>query len=343
MNKTAEVILRNVKEILNTSGALSCGDTVIVGVSGGPDSVALLHVLSTLRHELGLSLHVAHFNHGWRKSAKTDERFVRRLAGEWGLPCSCARMSGRLARSSSALEERGRAQRLQFFERLAKKINARAIILGHTQDDLVETVLMHILRGSGLQGMRGMLAYRQIQGTVLVRPLLGVRKRDILAYLKRNGIRYRQDPTNQRARFFRNRIRLELLPFLEKNYNPGIRAALANLADTVGADYDYLEAEARKVFERTARCVSDNKSVRFKRKAFTRQPEAIRRMLLRLAVERVQGNMNRLTLTHMREIEDALSQKAVGSIVHLPGRIRVRVGKTCLDMARVGHLFQHMA
>lgn len=336
MNKAAKVILRDVKKIVDASGALSCGDTVIIGVSGGPDSVALLHILSTLRHELGLSLHVAHFNHGWRKSANRDEHFVRRLASEWGLPCSCARMSGRLLKAASALEERGRVQRLRFFERLAKKINARAVILGHTQDDLVETVLMHILRGSGLQGMRGMLAHRKIQGIVLIRPLLGVRKRDILAYLKRNRIRYRQDPTNQRARFFRNRVRLELLPFLEKNYNSGIRVALANLADTVCADYDYLEVEARKVFERMAKHVSNNKAVRLNRKAFMRQPEAIKRMLIRLAVERVQGNMNRLTLAHMREIEDMLSRRRVGSIIHFPGHIRVRVGESCLDISRAG-------
>ena len=338
MNKTTEVILRNVKKIVNASGALSCGDTVIAGVSGGPDSVALLHILSSLRHELGLSLHVAHFNHGWRKSAKTDEYFVRRLASEWGLSCSCARRSGRLVKAASALEERGRAQRLQFFERLAKKINARAIILGHTQDDLVETVLMHILRGSGLQGMRGMLAHRQIQGIVLIRPLLGIRKRDILAYLKRNRIRYRQDPTNQRARFFRNRVRLELLPFLEKNYNSGIRTALANLADTVYVDYDYLEVEARKVFGRMAKYVPDNKAVRLNRKAFMRQPEAIKRMLVRLAVERVQGNMNRLTLAHMREIEDMLSRRNVGSIIHFPGHLRACVGESCLDISRAGNL-----
>ena len=336
MNKSTEAILRNVKKVVDASWALSCGDTVIIGVSGGPDSVALLHILTALRHESGLSLHVAHFNHGWRKSAKMDEDFVRRLAGKRGLPCSCARMSGRLVKAAASREERGREQRLRFFQNLAKRINAKAILLGHTQDDLVETVLMHILRGSGLQGMRGMLTRRQIRGIVLIRPLLGVRKRDILAYLKRNGIRYRRDPTNQRIHFFRNRIRLELLPLLEKRYNAGVRAALANLADTVCADYDYLEAEARRIFERMAKHVSDNKVVRLNRKAFVRQPEAIKRMLVRLSVERLQKTMNRMTLAHMREIEDTLSRGNVGSVIHFPVRIRVRIGESCLDIFRAG-------
>lgn len=341
MNKNTNAILRNVKETVAASGALSYGDTVIVGVSGGPDSVALLHALFVLRHELGLSLRVAHFNHNWRKSAAMDERFVRRLAGQWGLPCACGRMPGRFARAATAREERGRAQRLRFFQRLAKKINARAIMLGHTQDDLVETVLMHILRGSGLQGMRGMLSHRRIQGACLIRPLLGVRKKDILAYLKRNGVRYRQDPTNRQDHFFRNRIRLELLPLLEKRYNPGIRGTLLNMADTAGLDYDYLEEQAKKIFGRMAKhAASSSKknsdAVRFNRAAFTRQPEAVKRMLIRLALERLQGSMNRLTLAHMRAIEYALSQTAVDSLVHLPGHLRVRVGKIYLEMTRTG-------
>lgn len=311
-----------------------------MGVSGGPDSVALLHALFVLRHELGLSLHVAHFNHNWRKSAVMDERFVRRLAGQWGLPCACASMPGRLVRAATAREERGRAQRLRFFQRLAKKINARAIMLGHTQDDLVETVLMHILRGSGLQGMRGMLPHRRIQGAYLIRPLLGVRKKDILAYLERNGIRYRQDPTNRQDQFLRNRIRLELLPLLEKRYNPGIRGILANMADTAGLDYDYLEEQAKKIFGRMAKRAANSNAVRFNRAAFTRQPEAVKRMLIRLALERLQGSMNRLTLAHTREIEDALSPTAVDSLVHLPGHLRVRVGKTGLEITRSGNSSQ---
>ena len=352
MNKNTNAILRNVKETVAASGALSCGDTVIVGVSGGPDSVALLHALFVLRHELGLSLHVAHFNHNWRKSAAMDERFVRRLAGQWGLPCACARMPERFVRAATAREERGRAQRLQFFQRLAKKINARAVMLGHTQDDLVETVLMHILRGSGLQGMRGMLPHRRIQGVYLIRPLLGVRKKDLLAYLERNGIRYRQDPTNRQDHFLRNRIRLELLPLLEKRYNPGIRGTLSNMADTAGLDYDHLEEQAKKIFGRMAKRAASSSSssskkkkkksnaVRFNRAAFTRQPEAVKRMLIRLALERLQGNMSRLTLAHMRAIEGALSQTAVDSLVHLPGHLRVRVDKTGLEITRSGNSSQ---
>lgn len=327
-------ILQNARKTIRAAGILSRGDMVIVGVSGGPDSVALLHVLLSLRHELGVSLHVAHFNHGWRKGALGDQRFVQRLAGQWGLPCSCAAMPERIAKAAASREARGRRTRLRFFQRLAaggprgRTIRARAIMLGHTRDDVAETVLMHILRGTGLQGMRGILPYREIQGVRLIRPLLGVKKQDILAYLKDNGLPYRKDPTNRQIHFFRNRIRLKLLPFLEKKYNSGIRGILANLADTVGADYDYLDGQARKIFSRLAKYSSPNSAVRFNLNAFMRQPEAIRRMLIRLAVERLQSNMNRLTLAHLREIEGMRA----GSIVHLPGQIRVSTGANHLEI-----------
>ena len=140
MNKNTNAILRNVKETVAASGALSCGDTVIVGVSGGPDSVALLHALFVSRHELGLSLHVAHFNHKLARKRRNGQSV---LSG--GLPvsggCSVRTHAGAVrARGNRAGRERGRAQRLRFFQRLAKKINAGPLCSGHTQDDLVETV-----------------------------------------------------------------------------------------------------------------------------------------------------------------------------------------------------------
>lgn len=320
-------IAAKVKKAVRASGILSPGDTVLVGVSGGPDSVALLHILLELRHALGLSLRVAHFNHGWRISARADQRFVQRLVGQWGLPCSCGAASGRSSDTKGSREERARNQRFEFFRRLAKKFNARAVLLGHTQDDLAETVLMHILRGTGLQGMRGMLSCREVEGLYVIRPLLGISKQSILRYLQKRRIAFRVDPTNRQPRFFRNQLRWELLPLLKEKYNKNIGAALCNLADTVGADYDYMARQARKVFGRIMRYSPEGKSMHVEAAAFRRQPEAIRRMLIRLAVECLQHNTRRLTLTHMRAIEDILRDPGKKGVVALPGRIRVSVGK----------------
>ncbi|MBI5415898.1 MAG: tRNA lysidine(34) synthetase TilS [Candidatus Omnitrophica bacterium] len=324
MNKTPGIdILHQVKASIIAGDVLSPGDTVVVGVSGGPDSTALVHVLSCLRHELGLSVHAAHFNHGWRKSARTDERFVGRLARQLGVPCWHGARRGKLPRSRVSLEEEGRRQRFDFFRRLAEKLGARAVMLAHTQDDLAETVLMHILRGSGLQGMRGILSRRRVEGLEIIRPLLNIPKRAVLAYLKRNKIPFRIDPSNRRTEFLRNRIRLELLPLLEKKYSRNIRGLLAGLADTVGTDYDFLAKAAEKVFVELARGGANPKAVRFEKKGFLRQPVAVRRMLIRLAVEELRQNTNRLTLTHMRAVE-AMARRGKIADVHLPGGLRVR-------------------
>lgn len=332
MNKPAEAILHHAKKFIQSTGILSYGDTVIVGVSGGPDSVALLHILLSLRHELGLTVQTAHFNHNWRKSAQTDERFVERMAKKWDVPFFVARSPKKPGKPQGAREERARFERLEFFRRLAKENKAGAIFLAHTQDDLVETVLMHILRGTGLQGMRGMLPHREIYGIHLVRPLLGMTKQDILLYLKKNKISFRHDPTNRRRDFFRNQLRLDLIPLLERQYSPGIKVLLANLADTVATDYEYIEAQAKDVFKKIAECQEGRRTVVIKRKAFLKQPAAIQRMLIRLGVERLQYNMNRLTLTHLRQLEK-LSEGSMGSVVHFPGGIRISVDTNYLKIS----------
>ena len=155
MNKNTNAILRNVKETVAASGALSCGDTVIVGVSGGPDSVALLHALFVSRHELGLSLHVAHFNHNWRKKRRNGRAFCPAACRSVGVALRVRTHAGAVrARGNRAGRARTRAA-AAILSTFGKKINARAIMLGHTQDDLVETVLMHILRAQRVTGNAG--------------------------------------------------------------------------------------------------------------------------------------------------------------------------------------------
>src|SRR3989338_10902693 len=157
-------LIQKVKKTICRCKMFHAGDKVIVAVSGGGDSVFLIHALSTLRHELGINLHIAHLNHLLRKSADKDLRFVEVLAEKLNLPCTTAKMKIPKYKKKSSLEERARDIRLRFLVRTAKKYGADAIVLGHTKNDLAETVLMRILRGTGLQGMRGILPKRKIHG-----------------------------------------------------------------------------------------------------------------------------------------------------------------------------------
>jgi len=310
------------------------GATILIGTSGGPDSTALTHILHNLQYELGFHLHIAHYNHNLHRNAKQDQKFVEQLAEQLNVPCSVGYWKNPKELKKGSLENAARHRRFHFFNRLAKKINVQTVVLAHTEDDLAETVLMRILRGTGLQGLRGILPNREMDGICYIRPLLAVKKDEILTFLKKKNISYRIDPTNQKTEFFRNKIRLELLPLLSAQYNHNIKALLTNMADNISTDYSYLESQSQKIFSRLAKCSSNNKNVRIDLKLYSSQHPALQRMIIRNGIKQLKGNTNRFTLTHFREIEDFLQNRPQKSIVHLPRNICIRKDSRYLILAQ---------
>jgi tRNA(Ile)-lysidine synthase len=241
------------------------GETVVVGVSGGPDSLCLLHLLRRLAPELGLRLHVAHLHHGLRGAdADADARFVAGLAANWGLPCTVgqADVAGLAAEAGLSLEEAARQARYRFLAEVAEGVAATTIAVGHNADDQAETVLMHFLRGSGVAGLRGMLPrarlgeYRlfehhptALSDLWLVRPLLSTPRSAIEAYCAAHGLRPRFDRSNEDTTLYRNRLRHELLPILE-TYNPQIREVLAHTAGVLAGDYELLQSDLEAAWAR---------------------------------------------------------------------------------------------
>lgn len=227
--------------------ALTPGAAVLVGVSGGPDSVALLHVLVSL----GYRPHVCHYNHRWRGAeSDADEQFVRELARQLGVPVAVGRSRRVPLRPT---EDAARRARFAFFERVAKRTRLRVLVLAHTADDQAETVLQRILRGSGLWGLAGIWPDRRIGRLRVLRPMLTVWRKDALRYLQRHRLSYREDTSNRDPRWLRNRIRGELLPLLERQYNPRVRAALCRLAEIARAE---VAAESVAVQRRQIRQLS---------------------------------------------------------------------------------------
>lgn len=239
-------VLTLVEAELDLVGLLPPGERVIVGVSGGGDSVCLLDGL----HSLGVPVVVAHFDHGLRRSSWADGRHVLRLAAALGLPAVAERLeAGRLQAGAGSLEERARRARYRFLASAAREWSCRTIAVGHTQDDQAETVLMHLLRGSGTRGLRGMRSACRLDSVTggpqdadlqLIRPLLGVPRKETLAYCRARHLSIRQDPTNDQTAYLRNRVRLELLPLLA-TYNPAIRESLARTADVLAGDAQAIE------------------------------------------------------------------------------------------------------
>ena len=301
----------------------------MVGVSGGPDSVALLHILWQLRYELGIKIIVGHFNHRLRRAAEGDEKFVIRLAAKLNVPVFCAKPKSAHP-SRGSLEDWARQERFKFLIHLSRQQGAHAVALAHTQDDLAETVLMRMLRGSGLLGLRAILLEREIERVSFIRPLLSTQKRDVLRYLKTARLTYRVDRTNLKTDFFRNKIRLKLLPLLQKEYNADIRHVLANMSENVAIDYDFLKEASAGLFARIARTGRDS-SVRLNIQGLGSAHPALRRMVLRLAYERLKGDLKGLVLEHILEIEDLLDNRPARSVVDLPGQVSVLKLKSFLE------------
>ena len=242
--------------------------TVLVAVSGGPDSVALARALAALHRPLGGRLILGHFNHRWRGTdSDADERFVRDLAARLGWPCEVGRAeevapdstvvpTAKGSPSSNRSEAAARRQRYRFLRQTAERLGARYIALGHTADDQIETILHRILRGTGIAGLSGMPRARALgEATSIIRPLLEVRRSTLLDYLGSLGQDYRTDATNQSLKFTRNRLRRELLPHLARRYNPRVDEALLRLGRQAE---DLQPLIARLLDEATRRCVIEN-------------------------------------------------------------------------------------
>lgn len=291
------------------------GDTVVVGVSGGPDSLTLLYALNNLRKSFGLKLHIAHIDHRLRSDSGKDKEFVINIAKELGIPVTTEAIDIRKLSSKGSLEEIARNARLAALFSIAKKIKAQKIALGHNLDDQAETLLMRILRGTGLYGLSGILPKRRFSGFTVIRPLIEVRRRDIEFFLKRKKVLPRIDKTNSEDIYFRNKIRNRLFPLLEKEYSGNLKEILSNMAENIGLDYDYLLQEANKHLSRSSNRVNLDK--------FSNLHPSIQRLVLRLSITKIKGDTRAITFQHIRELEDLISSRPINSIVDLPKNISV--------------------
>ncbi len=297
------------------------GNKILIAISGGPDSVSLLCALNELRHNLGINLYAAHLNHGIRKDSNKDEKFVKSLCSKLNISCTIKRI--KIKKKSQSLEEAAREQRIQFLINTAKKYKIDSVAIGHTSDDLAETVLMRIIRGAGLYGIRSILPKRHLNGTMFIRPMLTLTRNDVLKFLKKKQIKFCVDSTNKQKVFMRNRIRLELIPALEKKYNPNIKNTLKNLCLQSSIDYEFLEENARDAFIKLVKFSNRSNNFSIKIDNFSKYHTSIQRLVIRFVIERLSGSTRKLTFSHIEEIEDLILNRPNKSIVNLPNAIVV--------------------
>lgn len=252
-----------VRAKVQKSGLISKSSTIVVGVSGGPDSLTLLHVLMRLSNERNLSIVPVHVNHQIRANANQEEEHLARICDEWGIPCVVKRIDCReIARQRKcSLEEAGREERYRIFSEVAKKIQQSGvpmekifIAVAHNADDQCETVIQRIVRGTGIHGLKGIPFTREDEhGFTVIRPLLAVTRKEIEEYIRDNGLEPNYDESNLELEYTRNRIRLELIPYMEEHLNPGVKESLWSLSEIAGMEDDYMEQEARRYLRKAQR------------------------------------------------------------------------------------------
>jgi tRNA(Ile)-lysidine synthase len=341
---------QRVQDTIQAHGLLNPGDQVVVGVSGGPDSLCLLHVLRGLRKSYDVGLHVAHLNHSTRgRASNADADFVEAIAADWKLPVTIQKRDvPRLAEQHSlAFEEAARRVRYAFLAQVAESVGAGKIAVGHNADDQAETVLMHFLRGSGLAGLRGMLPlaaladYRLLEPflespianrhrPVLIRPLLTVPRAAVEAYCADHDLRPRFDRSNLDTTYFRNRLRHELIPELE-TYNPNIREILGHTAAVAAADYDLLVKQREKAWTSIV-CEEHADAIVFDQAGWQALPVALQRATLRQATYQLRQSLRDVTYVHVENARRIALEGETGKQATLPMGLALTVGYETINI-----------
>jgi len=298
------------------------GERVVVAVSGGPDSVALLYALCELRAELEIELIVAHLDHMMRPGSGEDAKFVGQLAESLKLPLVSGAVDVPALIKAEGLspEEGARLARYRFLKEAAKEHKAEAVALGHTMNDRVETFFINLLRGAGLEGLAGMPPVRHERDVRYIRPLIECSRAAVLEFLRERGLKYREDPTNRDLRYLRNRVRWRLLPLLEE-YNPRVLEAVARAAEVLYRANEHLErlAEGRL---KEALISKDPQGLTLDRSKLLAQEELVQQYLIRSAVRQVKGDLQAIEAVHIEKVLRELRKGRSGGEVSLPQGIR---------------------
>ncbi|NWF77110.1 MAG: tRNA lysidine(34) synthetase TilS [Chloroflexi bacterium] len=336
MNKTK--LESKVIDFIQRYSLISPEGMVVVGVSGGADSVCLLHILAKWQKRLRIRLHVAHLNHQLRGvESEVDAQYVSDLARSLDIPITIDKQDVAAYRTerNCSIEEAARELRYAFLARVAREVGANRIAIGHTRDDQVETILMHILRGTGITGLCGLAPCSPIptcrddgqgiswpasplslraspmnrgRGNLLViRPLLDITREETTSYCQEHQLNPRIDSSNLSLSFFRNRLRLELLPLL-RQYNPGVDQALLRLADIAKEDNAFIEQQVSQLWDEVAR--QENNAIYLDKKQLASLPVALQRQLLRAAVTKLAGDVRDIEASHIEAARSLLNKPA---------------------------------
>ncbi len=331
------MVKNKVIKTVDKNKLLDRGDRVLAAVSGGPDSVCLLYLLLELSREIGFRLSVFHLDHQIRgESSRREAEFVKKLSSDLGLPCFLFSFNVQRYQKITGIspQEAARRVRLRLMARAANKIRANKIALGHNSDDQVETIIMRILRGTGLDGLTGMGYHNSFPGrtrALIIRPLLDINREEIESFCKDSKIRFCTDPSNLKAIYLRNKIRLELIPYLEENYNPALKKILLQMCKSLSRDNSYLLKETDKIYPRMVQEESAGKII-LKIPEILQCDEAIQFRLVRKGLERLKGDLRAIEAKHGADILNLIKGVGAHGSISLPGGLLAKKSYELLEL-----------
>ena len=322
-------------KIITEYDLIQKGDNIVIGVSGGPDSMALLNMLINLKKEnkIDANLIVAHVNHGIRKEAEEETKYVENFCKNNNIPCYIKREKvEELAREEKVgTEEAGRKLRYSFFDEVAKKENANKIATAHNANDNAETVLMNLMRGAGTSGLKGIEIIRDGK---YIRPILKFTRKEIEEYCELNKLNPKIDRTNLENIYTRNKIRNELIPLIEKEFNPNIVSSLNRLSELLTEEDEYIDKVIEEKYKEVLieehlgnNKVDGKEQIELDLKKINKEEKVIKSRLIRYTINKATGSMQNIEKVHITDILK-LCENNIGNKFLIPNkRIKIFVGK----------------
>lgn len=315
------MVFEKVLSTINKYELIKKGDKIVVGLSGGPDSVCLLHILSRMKDEWDLEIYAAHLNHQIRGiEAQKDAFYISKLCEEMGITffIKSINVPEYCEKNGVSIEEGARQLRYEMFSEIKDKTKANKIAIGHNLNDQAETILMRIMRGTGLQGLKGI---DYIRDGVIIRPILDIERKDIEEYCKHYKLNPRIDQSNLESIYTRNKIRLDLIPYMKDNFNSNVIESIVRMGNSLRSDNDYLENEALIKFKDISKINSD--SVELKINSYTNLHSAIKVRVLRNAIKQILGDTNFIDQRHIDDIIELEDESKIDKVINLPRGIFV--------------------